>query len=108
MPRFGQHRLDRLQPEHLERLYRADGRALVPGPRRLIRCIGLLGRRWARRFVVGMSRMNAAALAKPPRVEPEEVEPYSLEDVRRILSAAAGLAERSPVGRRARPRTAPR
>jgi integrase len=32
---------------------------------------------------------NPAALAKPPRLSEDEVEPYSVADVKRILAAAA-------------------
>lgn len=32
---------------------------------------------------------NAAALARPPRVEQQEIEPYTIEEVRLILKAAA-------------------
>ena len=42
-------------------------------------------------FRRGHVAQNVAALAKPPRVETESVEPYSLEDVRCILAAAAGM-----------------
>ena len=90
VPGVGQHRLDRLRPEHLERLYRAMVQAgakpaTAHQVHRTIRTA--LGEAVRRSHVV----VNAAALAKPPRVEPGEVEPYSLEEVQRILAAARSV-----------------
>ena len=90
MPSLGKHRLDRLQPEHLERLYRKmmTGGAKPATAHQVHRTARTaLGEAVRRGHVV----QNVAALAKPPRIETESVEPYSLEDVRRILAAAAGL-----------------
>jgi integrase len=89
VPNLGQHRLDRLLPEHLERLYR---RMIERGARpatahqvhRTARtALGEAVRR-------GHVTQNVAALAKAPRVEVEEIEPYSVDEVRRILDAADG------------------
>ena len=87
IPRAGKHRLDRLKPEHLERIYRQmimDGAkpATAHQVHRTVRmALGEAQRR-------GHVSKNAAALAKPPRVEVEEVEPYTVEEVRAILAAA--------------------
>lgn len=87
VPRLGKHRLDRLEPEHLERVYRqmvADGSkpATAHQVHRTVRtALGEAQRR-------GHVARNVAALAKPPRVEVEEVEPYTVEEVRAILAAA--------------------
>jgi integrase len=94
IPALGKHRLDRLEPEHLERLYR---RMIVDGARpgnahqvhRTARtAIGEAHRR-------GYVSRNVAALAKPPRVEVEEVEPYTVEEVRAILAAAELVPNRA-------------
>ena len=89
VPSLGRQRLDRLQPEHLERLYRkmiSDGAR--PGTahqvHRTMRTA--LGEAVKRGHVV----QNVAALAKAPRVESESVEPYSLEEVQRLLATAKG------------------
>lgn len=86
-PALGRHRLGRLEPEHLERLYRqmiADGAR--PGNAHQVHrtARAALGEAHRRGYV---SR-NAAAVAKPPRVEVEEVEPYTVEEVRASLAAA--------------------
>lgn len=87
IPGLGKHRLDRLEPEHLERLYRT---MIVDGARpgtahqahRTIRtALGEAHRR-------GHVARNVAALAKPPRVQVEPVRPYSVDEVQRILAAA--------------------
>jgi integrase len=87
IPGLGDHRLDRLRPEHLERLYR---RMIANGARpatahqvhRTIRTA--LGEAVRRRQV----QENVATLAKAPKIETKELEPYSIAEVRRILTAA--------------------
>ena len=87
VPSLGKHRLDRLEPEHLEQLYR---RMLDDGARpatahqvhRTLRtALGEAQRR-------GHVARNVAALAKPPRLSTEAVQPYTVEEVHRILQAA--------------------
>jgi integrase len=88
VPSIGPHRLDRVQPEHLERLYR---RMIEAGAkpatahqvhRTLRTALGEAERR-------GHLARNPAALAKAPRVQPEPIEPWTIEDVRRILEVSA-------------------
>jgi integrase len=90
VPNLGKHRLDRLRPEHLERLYRhmIDGGASPATAHQVHRTARTALGEAARRGYVGQ---NVAAVAKAPRIEMDEVEPYSLEEVRRILDAADGL-----------------
>lgn len=86
VPGVGKHRINRLEPEHLESLYRRMQKngskpATAHQAHRTIRtALGEAVRR-------GHAAKNAAALAKPPRIEEEEaeVEPYSLEEVQRLL-----------------------
>ncbi|MGW8725789.1 tyrosine-type recombinase/integrase [Streptomyces sp. NPDC055808] len=86
VPGIGKHRIDRLEPEHLESLYRrmkAKGSkpATAHQVHRTARtALGEAVRR-------GHAAKNAAALAKPPRVEEaeEEIEPYSVEEVQSLL-----------------------
>lgn len=88
IPGVGAHRLDRLEPEHLERLYAKMLRAgSSPGTanqvHRTIRtALGEAERR-------GRVTRNPAKLAKAPRPAEIEVEPYSVEEVRQLLAAAA-------------------
>ncbi|MDI5971505.1 site-specific integrase [Streptomyces sp. SL13] len=87
VPGVGKHRLDRLEPEHLESLYRrmqANGARKASTAHQAHRTARTALGEAVRR---GYAAKNAAALAKPPRLEEdeEEVEPYSLEEVQRLL-----------------------
>ena len=87
VPGLGAHRLDRLEPEHLEKLYarmQADGlkSATVHQVHRTARTA--LGEACKRRHV----GRNPAEIAKPPRVDEEEVEPFEAEEVDRLLRVA--------------------
>jgi integrase len=87
IPGVGAHRLDKLEPEHLERLYRrmvADG--AKPGRahqvHRTVRAA--LGEAHRRKHIVN----NPAALARPPKVDEQEIEPYTVSEIQRIMQAA--------------------
>lgn len=88
IPGVGKHRLDKLEPEHLERLYvRMIKAGSAPGNahqvHRTVRtALGEAQRR-------GRITKNPAALAKPPRVDEIEVEPYDIEEVQALLVAAS-------------------
>lgn len=89
VPGIGKHRLDRLEPEHLEVLYRkmlsqGSKAATAHQVHRTIRtALGEAVRR-------GHVARNVATLARAPRVRQEPVEPFSLEEVQSILAASAG------------------
>ncbi|MBD3004334.1 tyrosine-type recombinase/integrase [Streptomyces sp. 5-10] len=90
VPGVGKHRLDRLQPEHLESLYRrmqANGARKAGTAHQAHRTARTALGEAVRR---GYAAKNAAALAKPPRMEEDEteVEPYSVEEVQRLLLEA--------------------
>lgn len=90
IPGVGAHRLNKLEPEHLERLYAKMIRngskpATAHQAHRTIRTA--LGEAMRR----GHITRNPAALAKPPRITEDEVEPYTVEEVQRILEAAGQL-----------------
>ncbi|MFD0315969.1 tyrosine-type recombinase/integrase [Streptomyces flavalbus] len=90
VPGVGKHRLDRLQPEHLESLYRrmqANGKRKAGTAHQAHRTARTALGEAVRR---GYAARNAAALAKPPRLEEDEseVEPYSVEEVQRLLLEA--------------------
>ncbi len=87
VPALGRQRLNRLEPEHLERVYQAMIEAGArPGTahqvHRTMRTA--LGEAFRRGYV---SR-NVAEVAKPPRVQPDPVEPFTVKEMRRILDAA--------------------
>lgn len=94
IPGVGAHRLDRLEPEHLERLYAAMLRAgssagTANQAHRTIRtALGEAERR-------GRITRNPAKLAKAPRPAEVEVEPYSVDEVRQLLVAAAQRRNRA-------------
>ncbi|BBC95013.1 site-specific integrase [Streptomyces rochei] len=90
VPGVGKHRLDRLQPEHLESLYRrmqANGARKAGTAHQAHRTARTALGEAVRR---GYAARNAAALAKPPRMEEDEteVEPYSVEEVQCLLIEA--------------------
>ncbi|MFJ8742388.1 tyrosine-type recombinase/integrase [Embleya sp. NPDC127516] len=86
-PGLGAHRLTKLEPEHLERFYakmQAGGSKPATAHhahRTLSVALGEAVRR-------GHLTVNVAKIAKAPRLDEEEVEPYSVEEVQRILLAA--------------------
>lgn len=87
-PGLGAHRLDKLEPEHIERFYakmKANGSkpATVHQVHRTLRTA--LNEAVRRRHITE----NPARLAKAPRLEEEEIEPYTLEEIARLLEAAA-------------------
>lgn len=90
IPGVGAHRLDKLEPEHLERFYtkmltNGSKPATAHQTHRTIRTA--LNHAMRRGHVT----RNVATLAVPPRIEDEEVEPYGIEEVQRLLSEASKL-----------------
>jgi integrase len=87
IPGIGAHRLSRLEPEHLERLYVKMMRSgSSPGTaHQAHRTVRTALNEAVRR---GHIARNPAVLAKAPRISEDEVEPYSIEEVKKILEAA--------------------
>jgi len=88
IPGIGAHRLDKLLPDHIERLYsklldQGLAPATVHQAHRTLRT--------ALNEAVRRSRItsNPARIAKAPRVVELEIEPYSMVEARRLLDAAA-------------------
>jgi integrase len=93
-PGLGAHRLTKLEPEHIERFYkkmRAAGSkpATVHQTHRTLRTALNVAVR--RRHLTE----NPARLAEVPTPDDEEIEPYSLEEIARLLEAAVN--RRHPV-----------
>jgi integrase len=88
IPGLGAHRLDQLQPEHLERLYaRMVKRGSSPGTaHQAHRTIRAALNEAVRR---GHLLRNPVLLAKPPRLLDIEVEPFTIDEVKLILKQAA-------------------
>jgi integrase len=98
IPGIGAHRIDKLQPEHLESLYRrmqkTDYRkhtrtplkpATVHLAHRTLRVA--LNEAVKRRHLVD----NPARIAKPPRIEEDEIVPFTREEAGRILASAGDI-----------------
>ncbi len=87
IPGLGKHQIDRLEPEHIEKLWakmRAKGLkpATVHQAHRTLRAA--LNEALRRGRIV----KNPAVVAKAPRLVEEEVEPFTTEEAKRILAAA--------------------
>lgn len=88
IPGIGKHRLDKLQPEHLERMYRVmldEGHApshVLKVHRILSRALKIAHRR---RLIVE----NVATLVDPPTVDETEANPFTTEQAKAFLEAAA-------------------
>lgn len=88
IPGLGAHRIDRLDPEHLERLYakmQRNGSAAATAHqahRTLRTALNEAVRR-------GHLPRNPATMAKAPRLPDNEIEPYSVAEVKRLLAVAA-------------------
>lgn len=87
VPGIGKHRIDRLEPEHLEKLYRKmmrDGSksGRVHQVHRTIRAALNIAVR--RKHITE----NPAQLTRASKVEELEVEPYTVDEVKRLLEAA--------------------
>ncbi|WP_329054054.1 site-specific integrase [Amycolatopsis sp. NBC_01488] len=90
IPTIGAHRLDKLQPEHLEAAYRKILRkGLKPSTvhlaHRTVRAA--LNEAVRRRHIAE----NPARIAKAPRVVEEEIVPFSREEARRLITAAGEI-----------------
>jgi integrase len=87
IPGLGAHRLDKLQPEHLERFYaRMKRKGSAAGTaHQAHRTIRTALNEAVRR---GHLNRNPATLAKAPRLEEHEIEPYSVAEIQRLLEAA--------------------
>ncbi|WP_329315768.1 tyrosine-type recombinase/integrase [Streptomyces sp. NBC_01262] len=87
IPGLGAHRLEKLEPEHLERFYKkmqdtGSAAGTAHQAHRTVRAA--LNEAIRRRHLT----VNPASIAKAPRVEEEEVEPYSVEEVQSLLLEA--------------------
>ena len=89
IPGLGAYRLDKLTPEYVERLYAKLGRAgLNPGGvHHVHRTLRAALNEAVRR---GQLARNPVLLAKAPRLDEEEIEPYELTEIQRLLECAAG------------------
>ncbi|MFB7559781.1 tyrosine-type recombinase/integrase [Streptomyces brevispora] len=88
VPGLGAHRLEKLEPEHLERFYKKmqETGSAAGTAHQVHRTLRAALNEAVRR---GHAIRNPATIAKAPRLEEDEVEPYSVEEVQRLLAEAA-------------------
>ncbi len=88
IPGIGGHRTDRLQPEHIEKLYAAMGaRGLKAGTvHHTHRTLRAAMNEAIRR---GQIVKNPVLIARPPRLQEEEIEPFTVKEAQRILECAS-------------------
>ncbi len=88
VPGIGHHRLDRLQPEHLERLYGLLGEQLSSST--VLRVHRVLSRALKVAQQRGRVGRNVAVLVDAPQLRrPETALPLSADEARRVMTAAA-------------------
>ncbi len=87
IPGLGAHRLEKLEPEHLERFYKKmqETGSAAGTAHQVHRTLRTALNEAVRR---GHAIRNPATIAKAPRLEEDEVEPYSVEEVQRLLAEA--------------------
>lgn len=89
IPSLGHHRLVRLKPQHVQALL-AEKTAAGLSPR-TVRYIWQILRRALNVAVRwGVITHNVTTQVTPPRHEPKEVQPFSVDEIRRILQEAKG------------------
>lgn len=87
IPGLGAHRIDRIEPEHFEKLYaRMLAAGLKPGTAHQVHRTARAA--FGEAFKRGNIVRNPVALARPPRVEDTEVDPFEADEVSRVLAAA--------------------
>lgn len=94
IPGIGQHRINRLQPEHIEKLYALMRKnKLKPATvHQVHRTLRTALNEAVRR---GQMIANPVLIAKAPRLVEEEIEPFTLPEAQRVLQTA--LAQRNGV-----------
>jgi len=87
IPGLGAHRLEKLEPEHLERFYKKmqDNGSSAGTAHQVHRTVRTALNEAVRRRHLNV---NPARIAKAPRLEEEEVEPYSVEEIQSLLEEA--------------------
>src|SRR4051812_3418135 len=87
-PGIGHHRLDRLQPEHLERLYATLAKKGL-SPATILRAHRVLSRALRVATQRGKVARNVATLVDPPAVKrPQTALPLSQQEARQVMAAA--------------------
>ncbi|WP_424861657.1 tyrosine-type recombinase/integrase [Streptomyces sp. MMS24-I29] len=88
IPGVGQHRLDKLAPEHLERMY-ADMLREGHAPSHVLKVHRILSRALKIAHRRRLITENVATLVDPPTVDETEANPFTKEEAKAFLEAAA-------------------
>jgi integrase len=92
VPGIGHHRLDRLQPEHIEAMYtellNRNDNPLRPAT--VLQCHRVLSRALKVAMQRGRVARNVCTLIDAPSVQREEVQPLTQDDARKVLATATG------------------
>ncbi|MGZ4553934.1 MAG: site-specific integrase [Mycobacteriaceae bacterium] len=88
-PALGHHRLDRLQPEHVEQLY-ADLESQGLAPATILQVHRVLSRALKVAMQRGKVPRNVCSLVDAPSGSRREIDPFGAEEARAVLGAAAG------------------
>lgn len=89
VPALGHHRLERLQPEHLEQVYvRLVSRGLSPSS--VLICHRIISRSLKVAHQRGRVARNVALLVEPPAARSPEAAPLTAQEARRVITTAAG------------------
>ncbi|MFF9591840.1 tyrosine-type recombinase/integrase [Streptomyces sp. NPDC014646] len=88
VPGVGQHRLDKLAPEHLERMY-ADMLREGHAPSHVLKVHRILSRALKIAHRRRLITENVATLVDPPTVDEAEANPFTKEEAKAFLEAAA-------------------
>lgn len=87
IPGLGQHWMHKVEPERFEKLYAGMiDKGLKPAYAHQIHRTAVTA--WGEAHRRGYITRNPAKLAKPPRVEEEEIEPFEVEEIGRLIKTA--------------------
>jgi integrase len=85
-PHLGEHRIDRIRPQHLVALYRRLSETLAPSSVRRVHAVLRRALTVAVRW--GIIHTNPAQLVDPPSMQTKTVQPYTVREARVLLKAA--------------------
>ena len=87
IPGLGAHRIDRIEAEHFEKLYaRMQNGGLKAGTAHQVHRTARTA--FGEALKRGHITRNPVTLAKAPRVDEEEIEPFGTEEIQRIIAVA--------------------
>jgi integrase len=92
VPGIGEHWMDQIQPDHFERLYllmqapRPTGKGLSPGTAHQVHRTARTA--WGEAMRRKAITWNAVEMAKAPRIDEDEIEPFDADELEAIILAA--------------------